>query len=132
MAIVTRSSALTGMPLLPIVSATRRALYFFATTDTFSSRSGSADVELMIGWALVIFLQPGLNPQDIGAVKTERHIDHGFNDLGHPGEDFLPVLFARAEIEIERLRAGFHLANGQILKELRVFRLAGPLSPSGK
>ncbi len=50
------------MPLLPIVSAMRRVLYCFATSGTFSSRSGSADVELMIGCALVIRFNPASMP----------------------------------------------------------------------
>ena len=48
---------------MPIVRAIRRVLYFFATSGTFSSRSGSAEVELMIGWALVIFFKPGFDAQ---------------------------------------------------------------------
>jgi len=61
-AILTRSSAATGMPEAPMVRATRRVLYFFASSGVFSSRSGSAEVELMIGCALVTFFKPASIP----------------------------------------------------------------------
>ena len=61
-AMLTRSSDATGMPLLPIVNAMSLVLYCLATNGTFSRRSGSAEVELMIGWALVMRFKPASMP----------------------------------------------------------------------
>ena len=62
-AMFTRSSADTGIPLLPIVRAINLALYCLARRGTSSSRSSSAEVELMIGCALVIACSPASIPR---------------------------------------------------------------------
>ncbi len=76
----------------------------------------------MIGWALVIFFSPASMPSEVGAVETQRHIDHRLDRFDHPGEDFFPVFFARPQVEIKRLRPGFDLLDGQFLEELGIFR----------
>jgi len=82
----------------------------------FFFRRGGVDDRLGLG----DLLQPGLDAFQVGAVEAEGNIDHGFDRLDDPGEDLGAVLLARAEVEVQRLRPGFNLPDGQLLEEAGV------------
>ena len=115
---MTRSSAATGIPDEPMVRAINFVLYFFASRGTFSRRSGSAEVELMIGWALVTFWRPASIPRMFVLSRRAAHLQ-----LPQPfppsREYFLPVCFG--PMFRSSLRPSFHLFYGQILKKFGIF-----------
>ena len=57
------------------------------------------------------------------AIEADRHVDNRLDGLHHPRKDLRPVLLARTEIDVERLRAGLHLGDRELLEEARILRI---------